>query len=509
MPSGPCGDVGRHRRRSRIEAPAWHPNRHRSRWLELASGLPARMSPPAWPSLPRLRHDWRGRIDPMAAGAPLGFRVLIASRRGGVLAAAGVRAGLRACTAPPAEPNAHRRLRRFPAHRQRGPHDPAAAARTALCRLALGVLLPVLVLILAGRATGARHRVVAGRGARSGRPRRGDAMSHTYRAIGWNRRSGRYDAVLARRVAPSWCCWPQAAPSSTPNATGETLAHPRATGVTGLLLLHVILTIGPLCRLDARFLPLLYNRRHMGVTMFLLALGMACSRSCSSTGSGDVNPLVSLLTTSNATTDDRGLPVPGARGGRARHPGGHGRDEPRLLAADAHGACLEGCTWASTSPTRSCCTWRSACCSRSAAPGSRRCSLLGGVLWIGLHAVAALREASATRPRGHAGRSWTCAPWPTSRRSARRWRALPGNASPSSATTGASRRSRTCASTRTGRSAKDGSSTAAWSARGTATSIGPTAARLPPVHRARADVQRRLRGARARGSPPAPARHAG
>jgi len=36
-------------------------------------------------------------------------------------------------------------------------------------------------------------------------------------------------------------------------------------------LLHIILSIGPLCRLDSRFLPLLYNRRHLGVTMFLLS----------------------------------------------------------------------------------------------------------------------------------------------------------------------------------------------------------------------------------------------
>lgn len=46
----------------------------------------------------------------------------------------------------------------------------------------------------------------------------------------------------------------------------------RAFGSAAFILLHVILSIGPLCRLDRRFLPLLYNRRHMGVTMCLLAL---------------------------------------------------------------------------------------------------------------------------------------------------------------------------------------------------------------------------------------------
>ena len=56
-----------------------------------------------------------------------------------------------------------------------------------------------------------------------------------------------------------------------PNATAETLLI-RGLGTAALLLLHVILCIGPLCRLDRRFLPLLYNRRHLGVTMFVLAL---------------------------------------------------------------------------------------------------------------------------------------------------------------------------------------------------------------------------------------------
>src|SRR2546428_6173232 len=42
----------------------------------------------------------------------------------------------------------------------------------------------------------------------------------------------------------------------------------RAAGSAAFLLLHVVLCIGPLCRLDSRFLPLLYNRRHLGVVTF-------------------------------------------------------------------------------------------------------------------------------------------------------------------------------------------------------------------------------------------------
>ena len=47
----------------------------------------------------------------------------------------------------------------------------------------------------------------------------------------------------------------------------------RAFGSCAFLMLTLILCIGPLARLDARFLPLLYNRRHFGV---LTALDAGC-----------------------------------------------------------------------------------------------------------------------------------------------------------------------------------------------------------------------------------------
>ncbi len=45
----------------------------------------------------------------------------------------------------------------------------------------------------------------------------------------------------------------------------------RAFGSCAFLMLSVILAIGPLARLDRRFLPLLYNRRHFGVVTFFVA----------------------------------------------------------------------------------------------------------------------------------------------------------------------------------------------------------------------------------------------
>jgi len=46
----------------------------------------------------------------------------------------------------------------------------------------------------------------------------------------------------------------------------------RAFGTCAFLMLTIILSIGPLTRLDHRFLPLLYNRRHFGVFTFFVAL---------------------------------------------------------------------------------------------------------------------------------------------------------------------------------------------------------------------------------------------
>ncbi|REJ83241.1 MAG: (2Fe-2S)-binding protein [Acidobacteria bacterium] len=79
-----------------------------------------------------------------------------------------------------------------------------------------------------------------------------------------------------------------------PSTTIETQLI-RGFGTCALVLLHLILAIGPLARLDSRFLPLLYNRRHLGVTMFLLALAHGGFALVQFHAQGDVHPLVSAL----------------------------------------------------------------------------------------------------------------------------------------------------------------------------------------------------------------------
>src|SRR5215469_3085563 len=92
---------------------------------------------------------------------------------------------------------------------------------------------------------------------------RSNAMSHQYQAIAWNRQKRVYDIVLVTGVALYLTLFIGVSALLFPYATTITLTI-RAAGSAAFLLLHIILYIGPLCRLDPKFLPLLYNRRHLG-----------------------------------------------------------------------------------------------------------------------------------------------------------------------------------------------------------------------------------------------------
>jgi nitrite reductase/ring-hydroxylating ferredoxin subunit/DMSO/TMAO reductase YedYZ heme-binding membrane subunit len=119
-------------------------------------------------------------------------------------------------------------------------------------------------------------------------------VSAHYQAVGWNRQKRIYDTVLISIVVGSLGLFAGVGAWVHPNATAETLLI-RGLGTCAILLLHVILCIGPLCRLDSRFLPLLYNRRHLGVTMFILGLAHGGFSLIQFHALGNLNPLVSLF----------------------------------------------------------------------------------------------------------------------------------------------------------------------------------------------------------------------
>jgi nitrite reductase/ring-hydroxylating ferredoxin subunit/DMSO/TMAO reductase YedYZ heme-binding membrane subunit len=98
-------------------------------------------------------------------------------------------------------------------------------------------------------------------------------MSVGFRAVQWNRDKLVYDGVLLAAVtiylvgfaAISWRLFP---PKNLPDAIDIGI---RTFGTCAFLMLSVILSIGPLARLNRAFLSLLYNRRHFGVLAFLIA----------------------------------------------------------------------------------------------------------------------------------------------------------------------------------------------------------------------------------------------
>ena len=124
-------------------------------------------------------------------------------------------------------------------------------------------------------------------------------MSVEYRAISWTPEKKRYDTVLALLILAYLAAFVGFGAAIHPNATIETHLI-RGFGTAALLLLHIVLVIGPLCRLDRRFLPLLYNRRHLGVTMFLLALAHGVFSTIQFHALGDTNPLVSVLSANHS-----------------------------------------------------------------------------------------------------------------------------------------------------------------------------------------------------------------
>ena len=119
-------------------------------------------------------------------------------------------------------------------------------------------------------------------------------MSTSYQAVGWNRQKKIYDRILFSFCMVYLIVFGGLTLLTNPEVTFETLLI-RSFATLALLLLTIILSIGPLCRLNPKFLPLLYNRRHLGVTMFSVALIHGAFGIIQFHSLGNTNPLVSLF----------------------------------------------------------------------------------------------------------------------------------------------------------------------------------------------------------------------
>ncbi len=122
-------------------------------------------------------------------------------------------------------------------------------------------------------------------------------MTNAYRAVQWNRDKRIYDlcvwalvllfvssfVILGRVFFPP------------PEDISLPVLLIRALGVCAIVMLHIILLIGPLARLTTLVSPLLYNRRHLGVSFLGVALLHALLVIGFYGGFGSQNPLSAVL----------------------------------------------------------------------------------------------------------------------------------------------------------------------------------------------------------------------
>jgi nitrite reductase/ring-hydroxylating ferredoxin subunit/DMSO/TMAO reductase YedYZ heme-binding membrane subunit len=132
-------------------------------------------------------------------------------------------------------------------------------------------------------------------------------MGVEYTAVQWNRQKNYYDFALVGGVALFLFAFASLTKILFPLITDEILII-RSFGVAAFVLLHIILCIGPLCRLNPEFLPLLYNRRHAGVTCFLLALVHAVLVVATYHAGSDTNPILSIFVSSPLSYSVAGVP---------------------------------------------------------------------------------------------------------------------------------------------------------------------------------------------------------
>ncbi|WP_299174684.1 Rieske 2Fe-2S domain-containing protein [uncultured Allomuricauda sp.] len=120
-------------------------------------------------------------------------------------------------------------------------------------------------------------------------------MGLDYKLVLWNKHKKTYDKIIALCMLIYLVVFVALTLALNPETTAETMII-RAFGSLAILMLHIILVIGPLCRLNPQFLPILYNRRHLGVSMFLAALVHGAFSIIQFHTLGDVNPIYAIFT---------------------------------------------------------------------------------------------------------------------------------------------------------------------------------------------------------------------
>lgn len=120
-------------------------------------------------------------------------------------------------------------------------------------------------------------------------------MSASYQPVLWNKFKKQYDFTLWGIIIVYLSIFIGLTVYLYPAQNINTTLI-RAFGTLAIILLHCILVIGPLSRLSNKFLPILYNRRHLGVSMFLIAATHVFLSILQFHGNGNVHPLISIFT---------------------------------------------------------------------------------------------------------------------------------------------------------------------------------------------------------------------
>ncbi len=126
-------------------------------------------------------------------------------------------------------------------------------------------------------------------------------MAVGYQLVLWNPYKKLYDLILAGGIGLYLAAFFAVSMVTVP--AGETISAPilviRALGTCAFLMLTIILSIGPLARLNTVFLPLLYNRRHFGVATFIVAFFHVLIATGWYHGFGVISPLASIFASSS------------------------------------------------------------------------------------------------------------------------------------------------------------------------------------------------------------------
>ncbi len=120
-------------------------------------------------------------------------------------------------------------------------------------------------------------------------------MGLDYTYVIWNKYKKTYDKIIALGMVLYIIVFVVITLIFNSETSPETLVI-RSFGSLAIVMLHIILIIGPLSRLNNRFLPILYNRRHLGVSMFIAALVHGGFSLFQFHALGNENPFYSLFT---------------------------------------------------------------------------------------------------------------------------------------------------------------------------------------------------------------------